>query len=85
MISPTFQPLLTDFGLSRHIIASVSASTTGSGGSLRWKAPELADENGKANEQSDIWAFGMTIVVSLEMCFLGSCEPLTIFTAGTTH
>lgn len=65
MLSTTLKPLLTDFGLSRQIIASVSESTTTSGGSLRWKAPELVDEGeGKANKRSDVWALGMTIVVS---------------------
>ena len=57
------QPLLTDFGISRQIIASVSTTTTSSAGTLRWKAPELLGEEGKENEKADIWAFGMILLV----------------------
>ena len=58
------KPLLTDFGLSRQIVASVSTSTTASAGTLRWKAPELLHgDAGKANEKSDVWAFGMVVYV----------------------
>ena len=63
MLSPSLQPLLTDFGISRQIIASVSSTTT-SGGTLRWKAPELLNDAGKENEKTDVWAFGMTLLVS---------------------
>ena len=61
LLSPTLQPLLSDFGVSRQIIASISTSTTVSGGSLRWKAPELLNERpGDVSEKSDVWSLGMT-------------------------
>ena len=64
LLSPTLQPLLSDFGISRQIIASISTSTTVSGGSLRWKAPELLNEGpGDVSEKSDVWSLGMTLLV----------------------
>ena len=62
MLSPTLQPLLTDFGLSRRVIASISTSTIAFGGSLRWRAPELVDEGINPSKGSDIWAFGMVVI-----------------------
>ena len=63
LLSPTMRPLLTDFGISRQTIASMSTTTASSGGTLRWKAPELLNDAGKENEKSDVWALGMTILV----------------------
>ena len=66
MLSGSLEPLLTDFGLSHQAIAGFSMSATATAaGSLRWKAPELIREPVQhPNEQSDVWAFGMTILVS---------------------
>ena len=66
LLSPTLRPLLTDFGVSRRTIASATTTTTASsGGTLRWKAPELLGiGEERENEKTDIWAFGMTLLVS---------------------
>lgn len=56
--------MLCDFGVSRMILSSESLTTTSGGmkGSLRWMAPELLD-GAKHSIDSDIWAFGMVIYV----------------------
>ncbi|KAF8517248.1 kinase-like domain-containing protein, partial [Hysterangium stoloniferum] len=63
LVSDEGVPCLTDFGLSRFV-DDVTRLTTSSnvGGSLRWMAPELL-HNGKPSRQSDVWAFGMTMLV----------------------
>ena len=64
LLSPLIEPLLTDFGLSRRFIASLSSSISSKVGTLRWSAPELINETVEhANEQTDVWALGMTILV----------------------
>ena len=53
-----------DFGLSRQLIATLSSMSSSKVGTLRWSAPELINGSvERASEQSDIWAFGMTILV----------------------
>lgn len=76
LISASGAPLLTDFGLS-HLITSTStceAATDASKGSSRWQAPELiiprddADSSeGIHTKESDVWAFGMTGLVSIAL------------------
>jgi serine/threonine protein kinase len=65
--------MLSDFGISRVIVASqVTTDTTSVKCSMRWMARELFPElHGtsfldpvKANEKTDVWAFGMTVYVS---------------------
>jgi serine/threonine protein kinase len=65
--------MLSDFGVSRVIMAShVTTDTTSFRGSTRWMAREFfPDLDGtsfpepvKANEKTDVWAFGMTVYVS---------------------
>jgi len=70
LVSPSREPLLTDFGLSRARESSWSRgwySTKNSQLSPRWIAYEfyhLKDtELFRPNQQTDIWAFGMTLVV----------------------
>jgi len=71
LLSPTLRPLLTDFGLSRQEIASVSGNPhtrtlNGAAGSLPWMAAEFFDLDEpviKANSETDVWAFGMTVYV----------------------
>lgn len=70
-------PMLTDFGLSRAMNYSISAlKTTAYGdlkGTTRWMAYELlnfydgdsTDLQVVATKESDMWAFGMVIYVSL--------------------
>ena len=66
VLSPSLQPLIADFGLSR--VEALQASLTGSStarGSLRWQAPELLlpdtyGGNGKHTPETDMYAFGMT-------------------------
>jgi serine/threonine protein kinase len=71
-MSRTGVPMLSDFGVSRVMVASqVVTESTSFKGSTRWMAPELflpSDETlGRitvtANKKTDVWAFGMTIYV----------------------
>ena len=71
LISPNGDPLLSDFGVSRMLIASGTLDhTTTLGGTARWMAVELLKptEEGDApalpTTESDVWAFGMTVYVS---------------------
>lgn len=54
---------------------------------LRWKAPELVDEReGKANKKSDIWAFGMMLLVSeLEVASMSTVPELMTLIPGIAH
>jgi serine/threonine protein kinase len=65
--------MLSDFGVSSVFAASqVNADTTSFKGSVRWMAIEFYEQiHGtspgtmvKANEKTDVWAFGMTVYVS---------------------
>ncbi|TDL20285.1 kinase-like protein [Rickenella mellea] len=67
LISDNGEPLLADFGLSRHI-HDMPASTKPKG-TLRWEAPELQDpeEYGLDAQPAhalpiDVWSFGMTVL-----------------------
>lgn len=69
------RPLLSDFGVSRIIVESVTITGTASlKGNLRYMAPELLKEppmnpNHKLHtKESDVWAFGMVLYVSLRLC-----------------
>jgi serine/threonine protein kinase len=64
--------MLSDFGVSRLIATSHTTTSSNLRCSTRWMARELcpkldgAPSDGliKANEKSDVWAFGMTVYVS---------------------
>ncbi|KAF8515361.1 kinase-like protein, partial [Hysterangium stoloniferum] len=62
LVSDQGIPCLTDFGLSR-ILGDPAGLTTSSNvaGSLHWMSPELLHGK-KVDEQSDVWAFGMTVI-----------------------
>ncbi|KAI6111450.1 kinase-like domain-containing protein, partial [Pisolithus croceorrhizus] len=54
--------LLSDFGLSTPNISTFNMTVdTPCGGTPDWMAPELL-ESKPASKQSDVWAFGMTIL-----------------------
>lgn len=62
--------MLVDFGISRFLIGTQTLETTtnAGNGSLRWQAPEMlspAQEEGLFTTKSDIWALGMTYLVSI--------------------
>ncbi|OCB84776.1 TPR-like protein [Sanghuangporus baumii] len=70
LISPSGDPLICDFGISRVLTSSESdfVSTTHDGrprGTARWMAIELhVPEDGvepRHSKESDVWAFGMTL------------------------
>lgn len=77
LISPAGEPLVTDFGISHMLSSSTVASlTTGTYGTVRWMAYEQinvdeAQSSTPYTFQTDVWAFGMTILVSF--------SPLTFF------
>jgi len=62
LVSPTGKALVADFGISVLLSASQTLSTTTGGvkGSIRWMAKELFDGSNSSKE-SDVWAFGMTV------------------------
>ena len=63
LISDEGMPLLTDFGLSCHLGDVAELITVSNvAGALQWMAPELLS-CGTVSVKSDVWAFGMTIVV----------------------
>ncbi|KIJ27050.1 hypothetical protein M422DRAFT_191484, partial [Sphaerobolus stellatus SS14] len=64
LVSEDGTPCITDFGLSRLLKESGLTTSSAVAGSLRWMAPELL-QNEKVTNASDIWAFGMMIIVSL--------------------
>ena len=68
MIDMNYEPKIADFGLSKlldEVTSTFTATNTGNPfGSIRWTAPELILQPGVTFE-SDIWAFGMTILVRL--------------------
>ena len=71
MVKRDGRPVLSDFGISRLLINSVTiAGTTSIKGNMRWMAPELLiPEEGVVLEHSchtkatDVWAFGMVVYV----------------------
>ncbi|TDL20286.1 kinase-like protein [Rickenella mellea] len=67
LISDEKEPLICDFGLSRHTIEMSGSTRTH--GSLRWRAPEMAwpKEFGLTVDDAhslpaDVWSLGMTIL-----------------------
>lgn len=65
-------PLISDFGISRIVNASqsygVTTQSSGTKGTIRWMAIELFDLLANTQNhtvESDVWAFGMTIYVSV--------------------
>ncbi|KAE9393766.1 kinase-like protein [Gymnopus androsaceus JB14] len=65
MISPSFEPLLADFGLSKIVEDLNGIPFTQSQGvadSYRWFAPEVCTGEGILSTSSDIYALGMTII-----------------------
>ncbi|KAE9396577.1 TKL/TKL-ccin protein kinase [Gymnopus androsaceus JB14] len=65
VISPRFEPLLADFGLSQIVEDITGIPFTQSRGvsdSYRWFAPEVCKGQGVLSASSDIYALGMTII-----------------------
>jgi serine/threonine protein kinase len=72
LISQEGRPVLSDFGVSRLSVNSVTiAGTTSLKGNIRWMAPELLSPTDFAREHefhtkaTDVWAFGMVILVCI--------------------
>ncbi|KAF8515359.1 kinase-like domain-containing protein [Hysterangium stoloniferum] len=64
LVSDQGIPCLTDFGLFRILGDTVGLTTSlNVAGSLRWMSPELFHGE-KVDEQSDVWAFGMTVITN---------------------
>lgn len=74
MVSPKGEPQLMDFGISHLMFATstVEPATRADKGSVRWMAIELFDfdvpeESALGQREhttmSDVWAFGMTVLV----------------------
>lgn len=81
LISATGIPLLADFGISRLMTASITATTSTASvkGSTRWMAVELLKINYEATslsrnsaehtKETDVWAYGMVIYVGVMSTF----------------
>lgn len=80
LASSVGQPLICDFGISRlashsETLRRSTSNSRGLQGSLRWMAPEFfefffSEDDGTEPEHSeltDVWAFGMTILVRSEV------------------
>ena len=64
LVSDSGVPCLTDFGLSRSLGDAIGMTTSSdAAGSLRWMAPEIFRYD-KVGKVSDVWAYGMTVLVS---------------------
>lgn len=69
LVSDAGIPQICDFGLSRLTAASLHQTTTDSlRGSIRWLSFEFlngGEYQNKHTKETDVWAFGMTIYVSI--------------------
>lgn len=64
LLDDSLNPLICDFGLTKVLgteHGQTSVNLKGHG-SMQWMAPELMEETGFKTMESDIYAFGMTIV-----------------------
>ncbi|KAL4066217.1 kinase-like domain-containing protein [Scleroderma yunnanense] len=64
LISDNGQALLSDFGFSLLVNSSFSMTLSNHGGTkgtLMWKSPQIL-EGGEVSAESDVWAFGMTVL-----------------------
>ena len=64
MIDSHFEPRISDFGLSKLLDEANTNTLTQNIGSVRWTARELIMDQHCVTVESDIWAFGMVILVS---------------------
>ena len=83
LISDDGVPLLADFGYSYIVNSSFSMEIEDrKTGTLCWMAPEYFREDGPITAEGDIWAFGMTAVVRLSLCFklFTACLEKELFT-----
>ena len=85
LISQDGRALLADFGIARLLSNGVTiAGTSNFKGSIRWMAPELLTSAGLAREhqlhtnETDVWAFGMTIYVRSSCYIKGTTHDITI-------
>ena len=62
MVSDDGRALIHEFGFS--LLGNSTSVSPFLGGTLRWMAPETLD-NSKQSIATDVWAFGMTVLVCL--------------------
>ena len=60
LLDSTFEPKISDFGLSRDIDTEETGKTTSHVGPIRWMAPESLKQT--YSEKSDVWAYGCVLV-----------------------
>ncbi|KAG6335699.1 hypothetical protein ID866_3379 [Astraeus odoratus] len=66
LISDDGHALIADFGLTYLENSSFSfASNLTQGGSYHWMSPEIITSKQQISTESDVWAFGMTVLVCL--------------------
>ena len=62
LIDSTFSARIADFGLTsalRNYSMSISVTAPARGGTLRWMAPELFNDDSHPSKASDIYALSM--------------------------
>ncbi|KAF8589932.1 kinase-like protein [Ramaria rubella] len=64
LVSDHGVPLLAGFGGARVIQNSGATAVSRQYLSMRWKSPELFDMNSIPRPSSDVWSYGMTVLVS---------------------
>jgi len=78
LLGPSFEPKITDFGMSRVLIESdVNQQQTNSNvGPLKWMAPESISSRAYS-QKSDVWSFGVVMweIVEQDQPY-GSMDPL---------
>jgi serine/threonine protein kinase len=91
LISQDGRPVLSDFGVSRLLINSVTiAGTTSLKGAARWMAPELMAPELMSpadtppthefhTKATDVWAFGMVVYVRINITY---CECFGLLTVS---
>lgn len=69
LINDFFEPILTDFGISRENIDNMTTLT----GTLSYIAPEILVENPNYNEKADVYSFGLVVneIYSGEIPYFG--------------
>lgn len=64
LVSDQGIPYLSGFSLSRALHGNEGVATSNEmRGSLRWMSPERCKDDGHVSENSDVWAYGMVLLV----------------------
>jgi serine/threonine protein kinase len=82
-------PAICDFDTSRDTSGLFGGTTTGFGGmgkkigTIRYMAPEVFEQGGKATKESDVWSFVMMWLIAL--VFDGRYDEMLMVQGGGIH